>query len=208
MLADTEDFASYIELDDLLDMESYYKTDAHWRQEKIYPVAQRIAEAMGCELTAEYGKAVANESFIGAYGRQSDLAMEPEELIYRTNEALDGCIVTDYASEDERYVTTGVYTIASAASEDGEGYDMFLDGAKSLLTIENPASTTDKELIIFRDSFGSSIAPFFTEVYRKVTLVDTRYLPSERVGKFVEFDRQDILFLYSVPVLNNSVMLK
>ena len=85
---------------------------------------------------------------------------------------------------------------------------MFLDGAKSLLTIENPASTTDKELIIFRDSFGSSIAPFFTEVYRKVTLVDTRYLPSERVGKFVEFDRQDILFLYSVPVLNNSVMLK
>ena len=68
--------------------------------------------------------------------------MEPEELIYLTNEALAGCIVTDYASEDERYVTTGVYTIASAASEDGEGYDMFLDGAKSLLTIENPASTT------------------------------------------------------------------
>lgn len=208
MQAETEKFASYIELDDLLDMESYYKTDAHWRQEKIYPVAQRIAEAMGCELTAEYDKAVANDSFIGAYGRQSDLAMEPEELIYLTNEALDGCIVTDYASEDERYVTTGVYTIASAASEDGEGYDMFLDGAKSLLTIENPASTTDKKLIIFRDSFGSSIAPFFTECYRKVTLVDTRYLPSERVGKFVDFDRQDILFLYSVPVLNNSVMLK
>ena len=41
-----------------------------------------------------------------------------------------------------------------------------------------------------------------------MTLVDTRYLPSERVGKFVDFDRQDILFLYSVPVLNNSVMLK
>ena len=40
MQAETEDFASYIELDDLLDMESYYKTDAHWRQEKIYPVAQ------------------------------------------------------------------------------------------------------------------------------------------------------------------------
>ena len=134
--------------------------------------------------------------------------MEPEELIYLTNEALDDCIVTDYASADERNVTTGVYTIAKAASADGEGYDMFLGGAKSLLTIENPASTTDKELIIFRDSFGSSIAPFFTECYRKVTLVDTRYLPSERVGKFVDFDRQDILFLYSVPVLNNSVMLK
>ena len=27
--------------------------------------------------------------------------------------------------------------------------------------IENPEAETDKELVIFRDSFGSSIAPFF-----------------------------------------------
>ena len=208
MQADTEDFASYIELDDLLDMESYYKTDAHWRQEKIYPVARRIAEAMGYELTAEYGKAVANESFIGAYGRQSDLAMEPEELIYLTNEALDGCIVTDYASADERNVTTDVYTIASAASADGEGYDMFLGGAKSLLTIENPASTTDKELIIFRDSFGSSLAPLLAEGYKTITLVDIRYLGSPMLGRMLDFHGQDVLFLYSTGVLNHSETLK
>ena len=134
--------------------------------------------------------------------------MEPEELIYLTNEALAGCIVTDYASEDERYVTTGVYTIASAASEDGEGYDMFLDGAKSLLTIENPASTTDKELIIFRDSFGSSIAPLLVEGCSSVTLVDIRYLASSRLGGFVDFTGCDVLFLYSAGVLNNSSTLK
>lgn len=164
---------------------------------------------MGCELTAEYDKAVANDSFIGAYGRQSDLAMEPEELIYLTNEALDDCIVTDYASADERNVTTGVYTIAKAASADGRRLRYVpRAGAKSLLTIENPASTTDKELIIFRDSFGSSIAPFFTECYRKVILVDTRYLPSERVGKFIDFDRQDNTVPVQRAVLNNSVMLK
>ena len=62
--------------------------------------------------------------------------------------------------------------------------------------------------MIFRDSFGSSLAPYFTECYRKITLVDTRYLASELVGRFVEFDDQDVLFLYSTPVLNNSVTLK
>ncbi len=208
MQKETEDFASYIELDDLLDMDCYYQTDAHWRQEKIYPAAQRIAQAMGCELTADYDEVTANPQFIGAYGRQSDLTMEPEELIYVTNETLDDCIVTDYASADERDIMIGVYDTKKAASEDGEGYDLFLYGSKSLLTIENPASTTDKELVIFRDSFGSSLAPYLTECYRRITLVDTRYLASELVGRFVEFDDQDVLFLYSTPVLNNSVTLK
>ena len=200
----TKDFASYIELDDLLDMDCYYKTDAHWRQEKIDPAAQRIAQAMGCELTADYDEVTANTQFIGAYGRQSDLTMEPEELIYLTNETLDDCIVTDHETGD----TIAVYDIPKAASEDGEGYDLFLYGSKSLLTIENPASTTDKELVIFRDSFGSSLAPYLTECYHRITLVDTRYLASELVGRFVEFDDQDVLFLYSTPVLNNSVILK
>ena len=62
--------------------------------------------------------------------------------------------------------------------------------------------------MIFRDSFGSSIAPLFAESYSKITLVDIRYLPSEMVGRFVTFDNQDVLFLYSTPVLNNSVTMK
>ena len=204
MQEETKDFASYVELDDLLSMDCYYKTDAHWRQEKIDPVAQRVAQAMGCKLTADYDEVVANAQFVGAYGRQSNLTMEAEKLIYLTNATLDGCIVTDYETGD----TIAIYDTAKAASEDGEGYDLFLYGSKSLLTIENPASTTDKELVIFRDSFGSSLAPYFAECYRKITLVDTRYLASELVGRFVEFDDQDVLFLYSTPVLNNSVILK
>ena len=101
-----------------------------------------------------------------------------------------------------------VYDTEKAGSEEGDGYDLFLHGSKSLLTVENPEAETDKELVIFRDSFGSSIAPFFAEYYSKITLIDIRYLASEMVGRFVDFDNQDVLFLYSTPVLNNSVTLK
>jgi len=93
----------------------------------------------------------------------------------------------------------------------GEGrdpYEMYLCGSKSLITIENPNSLSDKELIIFRDSFGSTLAPLLIESYKKITLVDIRYLQSAFVGRFVEFDKQDVLFLYSVPVLNNSSTMK
>ena len=87
-------------------------------------------------------------------------------------------------------------------------YEMFLSGSLSLITIENPNATTDKELVIFRDSFGSSIAPLLVEGYAKVTLVDIRYVASDLVGRFVDFENQDVLFLYSTLVLNNSVTLK
>ena len=86
--------------------------------------------------------------------------------------------------------------------------DVFLSGAKSLLTIENPNATTDRELVVFRDSFGSSMVPLLVRDYAKVTLVDIRYLSSQLLGRFMEFNGQDVLFLYSTLVLNNSTTIK
>ena len=85
---------------------------------------------------------------------------------------------------------------------------MYLSGAKSLLTIVNPAADSDRELLIFRDSFGSAIAPLLLENYAKVTLVDIRYLQIDILDRFLEFHGQDVLFLYSTLVLNNSSSIK
>ena len=82
---------------------------------------------------------------------------------------------------------------------------MFAGGSDALVTIENPDADTERELILFRDSFGSSIAPLFMAGYSKVTLVDIRYIQSSMLGQFIEFDDQDVLFLYSTLLLNNSM---
>ena len=87
-------------------------------------------------------------------------------------------------------------------------YEMFLSGSVSLLTIENQSAKTDKELVIFRDSFASSLAPLLIDGYAKITLVDIRYLPPERLGNWLSFEDQDVLFLYSASVLNNSETIK
>ena len=99
-----------------------------------------------------------------------------------------------------------VYSMELAQGRDP--YEMYLGGSKSLITIENPDALSSKELVIFRDSFGSSISPLLIESYSKITLVDIRYIMSANVGMFVDFDNQDVLFLYSLPVLNNSVTMK
>ena len=128
--------------------------------------------------------------------------MEPETMYLLESDLLSACRVYDY--ESGQY--TDVYDMDKLSSRDL--YDVYLSGPRSLLTIENPNAATDRELIIFRDSFGSSIAPLLLTDYAKVTLVDIRYIQIDVLDRFLEFGDQDVLMLYSVPVLNNSHTIK
>ena len=196
------DFAEYIDIIGLLSLEDYYKTDTHWRQECIVDVAQAMAKQMGVDLSRDYEMATLDKPFYGVYYGQAALPLPAEEMNYLTSEILENCLVYDYQNERE----ISVYDFEKAYGKDA--YEMFVSGTLSLVTITNLDSTTDKELILFRDSFGSSIAPLFAEGYRKITLVDIRYMHPDMLEHYVEFDNQDVLFLYSTLVLNNAETLK
>ena len=93
-------------------------------------------------------------------------------------------------------------------AEGKDPYEMFLSGTAPLITIENPSANVSKELVLFRDSFGSSLAPLMAEGYKKITVVDIRYIQSAFIGNFVDFEGADVLFLYSTTLLNNSLAMK
>ena len=195
-------YAEAIDLMPVLSLNSYYRTDLHWRQEAIVPVASQLAEAMGVKLSEKYDTVTADTPFYGVYCGQSALPLAPDTLCYLTNKTLGSCTVYDY----ETGSTEPVYDLSALTEEDP--YSMFLSGSKSLLTITNPSADTDRELVIFRDSFASSLAPLLTEAYAKITLVDIRYVQPERLSSWLTFNSQDVLFLYSVSVLNHSETLK
>lgn len=192
------DYATYIDITGTLDITDYYKTDTHWRQENLTDTAATLAAAMGAAVSGKYDQNTLDHPFYGVYYGQASLPLPAETIYYLTNDTLNGCIVTNM----EDGSVGGIYNMDKATGRDP--YEMFLSGSVSLLTIENPNATTDRELVIFRDSFGSSIAPLLAEGYSKITLVDIRYLMPDFVGRFVNFDNCDVLFLYSTLVLNNS----
>lgn len=202
LMVENTPFAAYIDLYPLLELKDYYFTDSHWRQESILPVAQALGEAMGVEVEAEYEFKNATTPFYGVYHGQAALPLPGENFSWLTNDTLSGCTVYDHEKGRE----ISMYDIAALAGDDP--YQLFLYGSLSLITIENPAADSDRELILFRDSFGSSLAPLLVEGYSKITLVDIRYLPSGRLGDLITFEDQDVLFLYSTAVLNNSETLK
>ena len=202
LLRENTDFLKYIDITKDLEIEDFYKTDTHWREENIVDVAEKIGKEMGTNVKAEYDVKTLENDFYGVYYGQSALPLEAEEIKYLTNDVLKNCKVFDYQNNKE----ISVYDMEKAEGKDP--YEMFLGGPLSLVTIENEKAKTDKELIIFRDSFGSSIAPLLVEGYKKITLVDIRYMHPNLLENYIEFNSQDVLFLYSTSVLNNSETIK
>jgi len=197
-------YASYVNLFDKLTIEDYYRTDTHWRQERILPAAGRLAAALGIPVpeAGDYRVTEVDRSFYGVYHGQAALPMEADRLYLLESDVLSGCVVKNY----ETGKNSGVYDMTKL--EGNDLYEVFLSGPVSLLTIENPNAQTDRELIIFRDSFGSSVAPLLAHGYKTVTLIDIRYISSAMLDRFVDFHGQDVLFLYSTLVLNNSAALQ
>lgn len=196
------EYAEYISIMNTLSMEDYYKTDTHLRQERLVGVADFMAREMNTTVDTIYDEVLVTDDFKGVYYRQLGIPMKGEEMYYLTNSNLEDMVVYDH--ENNREIS--LYDMW--ALDGSDPYELYLYGPLSLITIENPNVSTVKELVVFRDSYGSNIAPLLATGYRKVTLVDIRYLPSSRLGQFIDFDNQDVLFLYSTGVLNNSETLK
>lgn len=197
-------WAAYVDLTEDLNSGDYYRTDTHWRQESLLGAAQSLCQALGVTApkAEDYTVTALERPFYGVYYGQAALPMEADKLCVMESELLRSCVVYDYESGK----TSAVYDLSKLESKDL--YDVYLSGARALLTIENPNAATERELILFRDSFGSSMAPLLVRDYAKVTLVDLRYIQSDLLGQFLEFNGQDVLFLYSTLVLNNSSTIK
>lgn len=194
--------AEYIDIMPYLEVADYYHTDTHWRQECIADVAEVLGNAMGVNVKSSYKTVKLDKPFYGVYYGQSAFGADSEALYYLVNDTLNTCVVYDYQNDHE----TTVYDMEKAYGKDA--YELFLSGSISLLEIRNEQAKTNKELIVYRDSFGSSIAPLLAEGYAKITLVDIRYIGSRQVANFIDFENADVLFLYSTSVLNHSETLK
>ena len=194
---DRMQFCTPIHLNQLLSAEDYYFTDSHWRQDKITDVAQHIAKAMGRDISADYIKQNLEIPFKGVYAGQSALIYEPDVITYLTNDTIESLQVTG---------AKAVYDMKKANGKDA--YEFFLSGNQPLVKISNPKNTDGKRLVVFRDSYASSLMPLLAQGYSEITMIDLRYMNSLLLEKYVDFSDAQVLFLYSSTLLNNSTSMR
>lgn len=201
LMKDNLNWAEYIEICDLLDLDSYYTTDSHWKQEKLPNVANRILQCMDIYISTKYDKKEIID-FKGVYSGQFPIQVGEDTISILTNDILSKCSV--YNFENNSY--THIYAMDKINSNDK--YDIYLSGATPLLMIENPSNNSSKELVVFRDSFASSLIPLLVEGYSNITVIDTRYISPKVLDRYVNFEGKDILFAYSTMLINNSSSIK
>ncbi len=220
----------YMDIMSELSIDDYYHTDTHWRQERILGVACHVADALGVVGLLSFSTDSQEtftenkiKNFYGVYYGQAALPMEPDTMVYLTSEVTDAARVwsleenmqsgkkttTVMLPDEQGAVWKMVYQTEKL--EDGKSldkYDIFVGGASSLQVIRSPKASSQKRLILFRDSYTSSLAPLLLEAYREIVLIDLRYIDSTRIGTYVDFAEADILFLYNTSIVNHSEMLK
>ena len=203
-MAESLPWADFIDLRENLTIDDYYRTDTHWRQETLLPAAETICDAMGIAAprAEDFTTTKVEHPFYGVYYGQAALPMEPDVMYLLESDLLKNCTVYDHESGR----TVSVYDDSRLESKDL--YEVFLSGPRGLLTIRNPAGEPGRELIVFRDSFGSAMIPLLLTEYETITVADIRYLQIDLLDRFVDFRGQDVLLLYSTLVLNNGETIK
>lgn len=191
----------YIDIFQDLNLDSYYYTDSHWKQEKLPNVVETISENMNFSITQNYNEQKV-ATFKGVYAGQLPINTKEDEIKILVNDVMANVNVYNYETKEQG----GIYNFKKLNGYDK--YDIYLSGATPLIEINNQNNKTNKTLVIFRDSYASSLAPLLTEGYSKITLVDTRYISPKILNEYVNFENADILFIYSTLVINSSMALK
>ena len=202
----------YIDLFDSLELEDYYKTDTHWNQPEILGALEKLAIGLGVSdyLSGEYETVTIDGDFHGVYHGQSALNPKPDKISYLTNASIAGTKVYNYGQKLEE---VPMYNLDLFDGEDG--YNVFLSGAAGnpVMRIVNNKCQNKSTLIVFRDSFGSSILPLLSEAYQTIYVIDIRsidynIIPGwdglyEVIPQRV-FEEADVLFLYSTLIFNSN----
>ncbi|MBQ3556634.1 MAG: hypothetical protein IJA11_02410 [Oscillospiraceae bacterium] len=176
------------------DEQLYYRTDHHWTSLGAYYGYVALMEAMGMEPVSleDYTKTVVSEDFYGTSFSTSGVRWLPADTI-ETYIPADGVTVTAYP--DGKPVPGSLYADSFLAEKDK--YSYFLGGNKPLCVIETEHTDAPRVLVI-RDSYADSLAPFLTESFSEVHLFDLRYNFTS-VKDYVEQNGIDrVVVLYSI----------
>ena len=192
----------YIDLFNSLELEDYYKTDTHWSQDKILEALKALTDGLGVSehISGNYTENTIDGDFHGVYHGQSATNPAPDKITYLTNESIDSCKVYDMLNKK----LVPMYNLELFNGEDG--YNIFLNGAAGnpLLKITNPKCENKNTLVVFRDSYGSSMVPLLSEAYRNVVVIDIRSIHPDIIPQLVNLENTDVLFLFSTLVLNSN----
>ncbi len=171
----------------------FFRTDHHWTPLGAYYGASAVLESMDLPVpTLGDGQTVSTD-FNGTLYSSSGYRHVTSDSI------------TLYAQNDDVTVETwrdgapldlgGFYDMSKL--EEKDKYSMFLGGNTPLVTLKND-NVEGEKLLILRDSYSDTLAPYLTEAFSEIHLYDARYYRLPITQYIEENDIDRVLVMYSL----------
>ena len=175
----------------------YFRTDHHWTALGGYYCYQDICLALGMEPTPlENFEELDMGEFQGSnYFKCKKSSKLLLDNVYAYNPPGD---VSMIITNDKGTFPWEIITDMSRSSLQSK-YMTFLAGDHALCEITNNDLPEGSTCVIVKDSYGNCVAPFFTQNYHKVYVLDFRKYGRMTLQKFVDkYEVDDVIFLLQV----------
>ena len=185
----------------------YFRTDHHWTALGAYYVYEAICEQLDLEPASleEDFELWDQGTFRGSlYYKAPKTKALKDDNVYAYN-PLGNLNTRIYREEGGSGFEWTVLTDMSKSKVTSK-YSTFLSGDAPLVRIINNDLPDAGNVLIIKDSFGNAMAPFFTQNYHTVYVVDYRYYSKSLSNLVNSFDIDDIIFLPNISDLQTRAV--
>lgn len=174
----------------------FYRTDHHWTTLGAYYGYSTLMDALGRGAETlgpeEFEHSVLSDQFQGTLYSQSGVHWLAPDTIESWVPA-DGLSVTSWREGSPE--AAELYDLTYLDAKDK--YSVFLGGNQPLCVIRNPEG--EGKLLLVRDSYSDSLAPFLARHFEEVHLLDLRYYRRSAAQYARENGVGQIAVVFSVP---------
>ncbi len=169
----------------------FYRTDHHWTSAGAWHGYAALMEAMGEPFEPLGTPETVSDDFYGTLYSSSGVHWLAPDTIERYVSG-EGVTVENF----EKGETHGLYVDSFLGEKDK--YASFLGGNTPLYIIRNPEAASGEKLLVVRDSYSDAMAPFLSQFFAEIHLVDLRYYRTS-VAEYARENGMDQIFVcYSV----------
>ena len=186
----------------------YYRTDHHWTTLGAYTAYAATIKKMGYGAISwgRFDIEHASNAFRGTlYSKSLYDKVEPDTIdLYYYDK---GAKVTSVEINDGRETKNYDSMYFKDYLKHSAKYSVFFGTNQPVVTIKTDSEKGGK-LLLFKDSYAHSYAPFLAQHYSEITMVDLRYMNTSYENLLNVSDYDQVLFLYSSATFSTETTIK
>ncbi|PWL48564.1 MAG: hypothetical protein DBY36_08950 [Clostridiales bacterium] len=167
----------------------YFQTDHHWTSLGAYYGYTAACEAMGLDAAPLGAPFLSESGFFGTASSACGLRPGEGDSVELYVPAENAAAVTVYEGSGER--AAALYDMDAFRKSDK--YAVFLGGNYPRVVIRSAVSDGGR-LLYIKDSYANACAPFFTENFSEIHMIDLRYY-KKSVADYIRDNKIDAVFV-------------